>query len=162
MTVCQGSALGGGSMSRGARWLVAAGVTAVAFAVPTVVCGVWVLHSLVKDAGARWAVASALGAALATLAVLWGQGFASGSGGTTGTVEARGGRSVAVRGPVTGNITTGDTGVGLPGTPPAAPAAQPSVPPGSVVASGERAVALGDGLEGDIDTGDRRGGGPRP
>jgi hypothetical protein len=144
---------------------VAAGVTAVAFAVPTVVCGVWVLHSLVKDAAARWAVASALGAALAALAVLWGQGFAAGSGGTAGSVEARGGRSVAVRGPMTGNISPGDVGAGLPATPsaaPAAPAAQPSVPPESVVASGERSVALGDGLEGDIDTGDRRNGGPRP
>lgn len=150
-------------MSRGARWLVAAGVTAAAFAVPTMVCGIWVLRSLVRDAGARWAVASALGAALAALAVLWGQGFASGGAGTAGTVEARGGRSVAVRGPVTGNISTGDVGVGPQATPPAAPAAaQPAMPPGSVVASGERAVALGDGLDGDIDTGDRRNGSPRP
>jgi hypothetical protein len=143
--------------------LVAAGVTSVAFAVPMVVCGVWVLHSLVKDVGARWAVASALGAALAALAVLWGQGFASGGAGAVGAVEARGGRSVAVRGPVTGNISTGDIGVDPSSTPPAAPAtAQPPMPPGWVVASGERSVVLGDGLQGDIDTGDRRNGGSRP
>lgn len=147
--------------------LVAAGVTVVAFAVPTVVCGVWALPWLVKDEGARWGAASALGAAVAALAVLWGQGFASCDGvGTAGGVEARGDRSVAVRGPVRGNISTGD--IGMPTSPAAAsqapsPAATASAgppgQPGSVVTSGERSVALGDGLEGDIDTGDRTNGG---
>lgn len=150
------------------RWLVATGVTVIAFAVPTVVCGLWALPPLIQDAGARWAVASSLGLALVALAALWGYGYASSrttaTPDTAGTVEARGPRSVAGR-RVKGNINTGDRGV--PATSPAAHGQAPTTPPaptppGSVVASGERSVATGDEVEGDINTGDQLNGGPAP
>lgn len=150
-----------------------------AFVVPTMVCGLWLLPALVHDAGARWGVASALGAAVAAVSVLWGQSFATppGGGGATGSgparsVQASGQRAVAVGGPVKGNISTGD--VGVPRTSSAAagqtsggattPSPEPSVPSepqggshqGLVAASGERSVALGDAMDGDIATGDRQ------
>ncbi|MFE4670593.1 hypothetical protein ACFRI7_37195 [Streptomyces sp. NPDC056716] len=167
-------------MSRGTRWLVAGGVTATAFAVPTLVCGAWVLPALVADAGARWGVASALGAAVAALTVLWGQGFAATGGGRTApvpgaaTVHASGVRAVAVGGSVRGDISTGDGGGrgaapssagpapapdGDGGVPAALPPDPASAVPGSVVASGERSVAVGGGVAGAIFTGDRTEGG---
>lgn len=153
-------------MGRGMRWLVAGIVAAAAFAVPTVTCGLWVLPSLVKDAGARWAVASAMGAAVAALAVMWGQSFASGNSLRAGSAEARGARSIAIIGRVQGNVSTGDNGR------PSAPAARatplpspgsiaPPAQPGSVVAAGERSIALGDGLVGNADTGDDSNNRPR-
>ncbi|WP_344439304.1 hypothetical protein [Kitasatospora nipponensis] len=143
---------------------------------PAVVCGLWVLPSLVDDAATRWGVASALGAAVAALAVLWGQGFAASDSGQGGagtasgvSVEASGARSVAVGGSVKGNISTGDTGTGARHTPGAGGSTGPASPPGprvgrapgSVVASGDRSVAVGDGVEGDITTCDQAAG-PRP
>ncbi|MFG2903275.1 hypothetical protein ACGFZH_40120 [Streptomyces zaomyceticus] len=161
-------------MGRGTRWLLAGGVTIVAFAVPTVVCGTWVFVPLVADVGARWGAASASGAAVAALAVLWGQGFAR-SEGTAGDatarpprVEASGERAVAVAGPVKGNISTGDSASPRAAPPPTAPRPAPgprpadeSAPPGSVMASGERSVAVGGEVEGHITTGDRPEEGPR-
>lgn len=148
-------------------------VTAAAFVVPTVMCGVWLLPRWLKDAPTCWAVASGLGVALAALAALWGHGFAtSGEAGQTavetvaGSATASGGRAVAISGPVRGNISTGDTG---PRTvtddphqdgAPAAPLSEQHEPlpdeesaPGSATASGERAVAVNGQLEGDVSTG---------
>lgn len=88
---------------------------------------VWGLASLIQDAGARWAAASALGAAVAALAVLWGQGFAASAATPPppplAAVTASGTRAVAVQGSVKGNITTGDRGV------PAAPPRPGRFPP---------------------------------
>ncbi|MEU1284297.1 hypothetical protein [Kitasatospora sp. NPDC005856] len=147
-------------------------MTVSTFAVPTAVCGMWVLPSLVDDAATRWGVASALGATVAALAVLWGQSFATSdsgqgvSGPPSGmSVEASGLRAVAVGGSVRGNISTGDTGTGAQHTAGAGGstgrASQPGTRAGqapvtgSVVASGERSAAVGDGVEGDIITGDQ-------
>ncbi|MBB6079399.1 hypothetical protein [Streptomyces paradoxus] len=167
-------------MTGGTRWLLAgAGAVAmVAFTVPTVTCGMWLLPALVSDAAARWGVSSALGAAVAALSVLWGQGFATrpgGGGGTAGgptrSVQATGTRAVAVGATVQGNISTGDGGV--PGTNPpsghttqgtttASPQRQAgTAPSGSVTASGERSVAVGGAVVGDITTGDRPSEGDR-
>lgn len=152
--------LGVSRVGRSWRWFVAAGVVVAAFAVPAVACGLWVLPSLIEEAGTRWAVASALGAALATLAVLWGQSFtAAPSTPTPATVVASGTRSVAVKGPVKGNITTGDQGTAAPSTAGRTPADPGALTvPGAVTAPGERAVALSDGFEGDITTGNQGGG----
>lgn len=116
----------------------------------------------------RWTVASAAGLAFVTPAGFWGHGFVTSASTGAGPLEARGRRSVAVRGNVKGNITTGDKGLptgdkGLPTSHPETHAqTQPPVSPGSVTASGERAIALGEGLEGDADTGDQPGGGTSP
>ncbi|MFF4448282.1 hypothetical protein [Streptomyces sp. NPDC001502] len=148
------------------RWFTAAVVTVVAFAVPTVVCGVWVLPSVIQDPGTRWAVASALGAAVAALAVLWGQSFAASPTTTAAppppaTVIASGGRAVAIEGDVEGNITTGNRGgravPPVAGQTPAVPGGPVPVPPGSVVASGDRAAALRGKIKGDVTTGDEPG-----
>ncbi|MFJ3623797.1 hypothetical protein ACIPSH_37470 [Streptomyces iakyrus] len=128
----------------------------VAFIVPTVLCGIWLLPAVVPDAAARWSVASVLGAAVAAVSVLWGQGFAARPGGGSGTaggqarsVQASGTRAVAVGGTVRGNISTGDGGVPN-ASPPAGRQTQGApvtasresdagaAPLGSVTASGER------------------------
>ncbi|MFI5532923.1 hypothetical protein ACIA8O_30745 [Kitasatospora sp. NPDC051853] len=152
-------------MGRSWRWFVAAGVVLVAFAVPAVVCGVWVLPPLIKDVAARWAVATAVGAALAALAVLWGQNFASPTRPTTPSVTASGTRAIAVGGSVTGAVlSTGDHTTPPPPAPPApaAPATPaPPPPPGSVTASGDRSIAIGGDFNGTATTGDHPGG-PTP
>ncbi|MFB6578105.1 hypothetical protein ACFCYC_11820 [Streptomyces sp. NPDC056402] len=157
-------------MTRSWRWFTAAGVTVLAFATPSVVCGLWVLPSVIQDPGTRWAVASALGAAVAALAVLWGQSFAASPTTTAAppppaTVIASGNRAVAVEGDMEGNITTGNRGgPAMPptgGQPPAAPGSPEPVPPGSVVGSGDRAAALRGKIKGDVTTGDQPGG-PTP
>jgi hypothetical protein len=166
----------GAAMDRGTRWLLAGVVTVAAFLVPTVVCGVWLLPTWLKDGPTCWAVASGLGVAVAALAALWGHGFASGGEAQktaaepdTGSATASGNRAVAIQGPVKGNISTGDSGVphSAPdafrrGSTPAEALSQQQEPgpdrepaPGSATASGERAVAVNGGLEGDVSTGDR-------
>lgn len=64
-------------MSTSVRWLVAALVTAAAFAVPAWLCGAVLLPLAMTDGAARWGIATAAGLALAALAALWGQSFAS-------------------------------------------------------------------------------------
>ncbi|WP_159029677.1 hypothetical protein [Streptomyces qaidamensis] len=158
-------------MTGGTRWLLAGVAAMVAFIVPTVLCGMWLLSALVPDEAARWGVASALGAAVAAVSVLWGQGFAARPGRGSGTaggparsVQAPGTRAVAVGATVRGTISTGDGGVPC-ASPPAGRPAQGTVtaypepaagaaPLGSVTASGERSVAVGDAVAGDISTGD--------
>ncbi|MEW2287512.1 hypothetical protein [Streptomyces sp. NPDC047841] len=155
-------------MGRLWRWVTAAGVTVAAFAVPALVCGRWALVPVVADTATRWAVACALGTAVAALAVLWGQSFAAAAAPTppTATVAASGNRAVAVNGPVNGTITTGDRGTPAPAPGPRSASRQGPAPtpttPESVVASGERSVALGGGFTGDIVTGDDRTSGPTP
>jgi hypothetical protein len=168
-----------GSLTGGTRWLLAGAVAMVAFIVPTVLCGVWLLSALVPDEAARWGVASALGAAVAAVSVLWGQGFAARPGGGSATaggparsVQASGTRAVAVGATVRGTISTGDGDVPCVSPPAGRPAqgttvtaspepAAGAAPLGSVTASGERSVVVGDAVVGDIATGDRPSGGDR-
>jgi hypothetical protein len=158
-------------MRRNLRWAAAGLVTAVAFAVPTWLCGAVFLPPIVTDDAIRWSLSSALGVVLATLAVAWGQGFATRAcqedtptPPSDGPVTASGTRSVAVKGNPTGPISTGDTGgraapdsspVCPQPVPPAAPAPaspQPEPEPergsGSVTASGERSIAIDGNLGG--------------
>lgn len=64
-------------MKRWVRWLLAVLVTIVAFVVPALICGILVLPTFMKDGNIRWGVATAVGLALAALAALWGQSFAT-------------------------------------------------------------------------------------
>jgi hypothetical protein len=155
--------VGGGSMGRNVRWAVAGLVTAAAFAVPVWLCGAVVLPPLLEDEAVRWSLASALGAVLGSLAVLWGHGFATRvpaaeqSVSSVSSVQATAGGAVAVGGNNQGSIFTGRAPA--PAQPPvAAPAALPHpVPPstGSVTASGPGSIAIGGDNAGPLSTGDR-------
>ncbi|MEU4682555.1 hypothetical protein [Streptomyces xinghaiensis] len=148
----------------------------MAFAIPTWLCGAVLLPSVLTDAAVRWGLSSALGVVLATLAVAWGQGFATRARqedtlhpSPNESVTASGLRSIAVKGDPTGNISTGDTGArsdldGSPNRPepqaPASPAPdsprpEPEPGPGSVTASGERSIAISGNPGGTISTGDQ-------
>ena len=59
---------GGDEMKPLIRWLIAGLVTVAAFAVATLICGIVVLPTIMKDGGARWGVAGGLGVAVAALA----------------------------------------------------------------------------------------------
>ncbi|MDQ1018866.1 hypothetical protein [Streptomyces afghaniensis] len=165
-------------MRRIIRWAAAGLVTAVVFAVPTWLCGAVFLPSVVTDDVIRWTLSSALGVALAALAVAWGQGFAtraqqedSPTPPSDSPVTASGPRSIAVKGNPTGPISTGDTGVRaapddsqarpepMPLATPAPASPQPEPEPGlgSVTASGERSIAINGNPGGTISTGDQLG-----
>lgn len=62
-------------VSRIVRWWVAGLVTAASFSLAAWVSGVFVLPSLMRSAGDRWAVAAGLGVAVATLPALWGRSW---------------------------------------------------------------------------------------
>jgi hypothetical protein len=62
------------------RWMVAALVTAAAFAVFTWVSGVFLFTRLLPSPDVRWPVAFGVGAAAAAFAGLWGQSWATGNG----------------------------------------------------------------------------------
>lgn len=156
-----GLSIVGGGMGRNLRWAVAGLTTAAAFAVPVWLCGAIVLPPLLKDPAIRWSLASALGAVLGSLAVLWGHAFATRApaGGTAGrTVQASGERAVAVGGDSQALISTGDGRPPAP-APPAAPGrvAPPAVPPAAdtVGASGPRSIAIGGNSSGTLSTGDQ-------
>jgi hypothetical protein len=146
-------------MGRNVRWAVAGLATAAAFAVPTWLCGAVVLPPLLKDPAIRWSLASALGAVLGSLAVLWGHGFATrapATGPSGRSVQATGERAVAIGGDNRAPVSTGDA------TAPARPAAgQPSAPPpapDTVSGTGSRAIAIGGTNSGPLSTGDRPAG----
>ena len=163
-------------MGRNVRWAVAGLATAAAFAVPVWLCGAVVLPPLLKDPAIRWSLASALGAVLGSLAVLWGHSFATRAPatGTSGrAVQATAERTVAIGGDNRAPVSTGDTTAPTPPAPvqPAAgpnPAPAPAPPPApdTVSASGNRSIAIGGTNSGPLSTGDRttgdQPGGARP
>ncbi|MFF8813879.1 hypothetical protein [Streptomyces pactum] len=141
-------------------------MTVGTFAVVTTVCGALLLPLVMDDAAIRWGVASALGGALAALAVAWGYGFATrtpqnpGPTPIGGSADASGPRSVAIGGSNSGTISTGDNvSVPSPLHPPVPPPAAPPAPspsaPRTVSASGERSVAIGGDNSGTVSTGDQ-------
>ncbi|SOE47128.1 hypothetical protein SAMN05446589_0104 [Streptomyces sp. OV198] len=151
-------------MGRNVRWAVAGLATAAAFAVPAWLCGAVVLPPLLKDPAIRWSLASALGAVLGSLAVLWGHGFATRAPatGTSGrSVQATAERAVAIGGDNQAPVSTGDAPAPAPPAP-AQPAAgpRPAPPPApdTVSASGNRAIAIGGDNSGPLATGDQAGG----
>ncbi len=156
-------------MGRFGRWVVAGLVTVAGFAVPTWLCGVLVLPSVLEDSGVRWSVAAGVGAAVAALAGMWGYGFAarpSGSEPLGPVVQAPGGRAVAIGGSNSGSISTSDTHAPTPGPPsdqaaggqptPQQSSAQPAL--GTVSAAGDRSIAIGGDNTGPLSTGDHHGG----
>ncbi|WP_405536287.1 hypothetical protein OG787_23400 [Streptomyces sp. NBC_00075] len=166
-------------MRRNLRWAAAGLVTAMAFALPTWLCGAVFLPSRITDPSVRWSLSSTLGVVLATLAVAWGQSFATRghqedtpAPPSDGPVTASGKRSIAIKGNPTGNISTGDSGArSAPARPdtatpaasapdPAQPGPEPESRPGSVTASGERSIAIKGNPGGTISTGDQFGGDP--
>jgi len=68
-------------VGRPGRWAVAGLVTLAAFAVATWVSGVFLFTRLLPSPDARWPVAVAVGAAVAAFTGLWGQSWATESGG---------------------------------------------------------------------------------
>ncbi|MDH6214167.1 hypothetical protein [Streptomyces pseudovenezuelae] len=146
-------------MGRNARWAVAGLMTAAAFAVPAWLCGAIVLPPLLKDPAIRWSLAAALGAVLGSLAVLWGQGFATRapSTGTSGhSVVATAERAVAIGGDNRAPVSTGDATTTS--QPPAGPHPASPPAPDTVSASGNRGIAIGGTNSGPLSTGDQRGG----
>ncbi|MBT2483003.1 hypothetical protein J7E94_33560 [Streptomyces sp. ISL-94] len=130
---------------------------------PTWLCGVLVLPSVLEDPATRWAVASALGTAVAALAGMWGYGFATRTPGPD--TQASGVRAVAVGGSNSGSIFTGDTGApgqspgqAGGGNPTSPPTPAPPVAGGTVTAAGERSIAIGGDSTGPLSTGDHHGG----
>ncbi|WP_327349068.1 hypothetical protein [Streptomyces europaeiscabiei] len=153
-------------MERFGRWAAAGLVTVTGFTVPTWLCGALVLPPVLDDPAIRWSVASALGAAVAALAGMWGYGFATRPRERQPSgpeVQALGGRAVAVGGNNSGGISTGETGTtgrspdhAGGGDPPPQPPARPAS--GTVTAAGERSIAIGGDNTGPLSTGDHHGG----
>jgi hypothetical protein len=125
------------------------------------------VQAMLRDAGLRWSVASALGVAIAAVVGMWGQSFATSDRDGDGSypdfhVMASGPRSVAVLGSPAGSITTGDAGTAPrsstehDGSPVPKEPSPPSSARGSVIASGERSIAIGGSPAGDLSTGDQQ------
>jgi hypothetical protein len=93
------------------RWLVAGLTTIAGFAVTAWICGALVLPMVLQDGGARWGVAGGLGAAVAALAALWGQSFATagepGEGARPGGAAASTTTTTAIRPGDTRNTISG-------------------------------------------------------
>jgi hypothetical protein len=107
-------------MARTARWWVAGFVTVAAFAVAAWVTGALLLPTVMRSAADRWAVAAGLGVAVAALAALWGHSWAArdvemtSDGDARASVAdpaatARGERSIAAAGDISGIASTGDS-----------------------------------------------------
>jgi hypothetical protein len=92
-------------MSRTVKWLVAIVVTVAAFGLSVWVGGALLLPLWLKSGADRWAVAAALGTAVAALAALWG---ASWAGQAEDSSSGPGGRSISASGDITGIASTGD------------------------------------------------------
>jgi hypothetical protein len=113
------------------RWSVAWSVTVLAFAAGTWACGVVVMPLMTRDPVIRWAVAPALGVAVAALAALWGQSFAAGENPENGPGPTL---DTASQVPTSGPGTAGET---FGGAPPVPAIEQ------NITASGAGAVAQG-------------------
>jgi hypothetical protein len=94
------------TMSRVARWLAAVVVMVAAFGVSLWVCGALLLPLWLKSGADRWAVAAALGAAVAGLAAMWGTSWAGGQ--SENSSPGPGERSISAGGDIRGIASTGD------------------------------------------------------
>jgi hypothetical protein len=101
-------------VGRAVRWGAAGLVTAAAFGVVTWVAGAFLLPLVMTSSADRWVVAAGLGVAVAALAGLWGQSWATreppaGPAAAAAAPAAAGGaRSVTAAGDITGIASTGD------------------------------------------------------
>jgi hypothetical protein len=98
--------LGVEAVSRTGPWLVAAVVTVAAFGLSLWLCGALLLPLWLKSGADRWAVAAALGTAVAGLAALWGASWAGGQ--AEESSAGPGGRSISAGGDISGIASTGD------------------------------------------------------
>jgi hypothetical protein len=119
-------------VARIVRWGLAGLVTVAAFAATTWICGALILPIMTPDPDIRWSIAGGAGLAVAALAALWGQGFATApqenadrdghaeiedktresprvDNKIVGTIQ---GGQVIQGGDFSGPITLGDTGLG--------------------------------------------------
>ncbi|MEW1723912.1 hypothetical protein [Streptomyces sp. NPDC093109] len=156
-------------MGQNIRWAVAGLATAAAFVVPAWLCGAVVLPPLLDDSAVRWSLASALGAVLSSLTVLWGHGFATRTPAPgppppapdptpSRSVQVTTERSVAIGGDNQGSISTGDTN---PTTAPVQPAAgpNPTPTPDTLSVSRNRSITIDGNNSGTLSTGDQSAGG---
>ena len=102
--ICRVRRLGWCVMSRTVRWLVAGLVTAVTFSVVAWIAGAVLLPPLMKSSTDRLAVAVGLGGAMAALAGLWGQSWATRENQAPSSEDAGRGRAPSGRGPAPGNV----------------------------------------------------------
>jgi hypothetical protein len=111
-------------MGRVAGWCAAGLVTVAAFSAATWISGAFALPGVLKSGPDRWVVAAGLGVAVAALAALWGHSWATrgrearsgrggrGSGPAAGARgAARGERSIAAGGDISGIASTGDNAI---------------------------------------------------
>jgi hypothetical protein len=90
-----------------------------AFAVVAWVAGAFVLPLFMSSGADRWVVAAGLGVAVAALAALWGQSWASTESDTVAALRkgpatsASGGRSITVSGDIGGIASTGDNATNI-------------------------------------------------
>jgi hypothetical protein len=91
-----------------ARWWIAGLVTAAAFAVATWVAGEYALSLVMRSAADRWVVAAGLGVAVAALAAMWGQSWATRQTDVEPDATAAGERSIIAGQDISGIASTGD------------------------------------------------------
>jgi len=105
-------------VGRTVKWWLAGLVTVTVFGLAAWVSGAFLLPAVMRSAADRWVVAAGFGVAVAALAALWGQSWATreGGGAASGTgrrpgrpgATATGERSIAAGGDIGGIASTGD------------------------------------------------------
>jgi hypothetical protein len=95
-------------MRRTVRWWVAGLVAVAAFGVATGVSGVFVLPLVMQSDSDRWVVAAGLGVAVAAVAALWGQSWATHKSPDEPATTTTGRRSIAAARDISGIASTGD------------------------------------------------------
>jgi hypothetical protein len=95
-------------MGRTRGWLTAGLMVAAAFGLATWISGAFLLPLVLKSGADRWAVASALGVAVAALAAMWGQQWAMRDSSSESAASATEGRSITAGHDISGIASTGD------------------------------------------------------
>jgi len=95
------------------RWWIAGLVVAATFAVTTWAGGAYVLPLVMKSSSDRWVIAAGVGVAIAALAGLWGQSWATresspASAPPSKPSDATGNRTISAHGNIIGIASTGD------------------------------------------------------
>lgn len=95
-------------MDRMLRWWASGLVVIAVFGVATWVSGAFLLPLVIKSAADRWVLAAGLGVAMAALAALWGQSWATDDSPAEPGDAKSANRSVTTGGNITGIVSTGD------------------------------------------------------
>ncbi len=91
-------------MQRAVRWCLAGLVVVAAFGAATWVSAVFLLPPVIKSEADRWVVAAGLGVAVAALAAMWGQSWATPEQAAKETEN----RSITATGDISGIASSGD------------------------------------------------------